>query len=84
MTYNGWANYETYNVDLWVSNDYACSIQKLYIKRHIVKWSITTIKHFVEIILRNRYGVPKTPNLTVKEMENVDWEELANIWNEED
>ena len=82
MSYNGWANWETWNVDLWISND-----EVLYqAKQELVSWSspgVTgeDVRQFVEM-----YMDGTTPDFEEDpscELAKVDWEEIAENWNEE-
>ena len=61
--YNGWKNYETWNVALWLGND-----EGLY---HIARTSVD-YRHLVSE-LANQYGITWTPdNVCYSEWDNLD------------
>ncbi len=79
--YNGWTNWETWNVALWVDNDYETYKEK---QRYV------RIRHFragfedsVKLFCNNRYpnGTPDMDNRS--EMEKVNYQEIADAWKEE-
>ena len=81
MSYNGFTNWETWNVALWIDND-----EYIYNKRFKYRavygktWNKENVKYFF-----NRYFNEKTPDMKSKlQIEKVNWQEIANLWNEEE
>jgi hypothetical protein len=75
VSYNGWTNWETWNVALWVDNDEGLYREKMrYFNRHAcdsynVQWFIS------------EFFPDGTPDMdSPKEMRAVDYEEIAANW----
>ena len=83
--YNGYPNYATWNVPLWIDNEYPWYLAKL---DYIENWigldeddgPVTgeDVKRFVKT---NMQG--KTPDLDAREMKAVRWDYIANHWEDE-
>jgi hypothetical protein len=75
--YNGWTNWETWNVDLWMTNEEP-NYDHLYREAN----SLTLDGSDAERIVQEVYP-DGTPDMDPGEMDNVNWDELAASWNEE-
>ena len=78
MAYNGWKNYETWNVYLWVGND-----EPLY---RAMQEELRKVGKFTAVSAQ-RWTMEQMPNGTpdfksAKRYDLVDWEEIANAYNE--
>lgn len=75
--YNGYTNYETWNVALWLDGDY-----EIYKCRqnysNLGKWDAEISKDFF-----TSYFGDCTPDLKPEDMEHVNWEEIAKNLNDE-
>lgn len=77
MSYNGWTNWETWNVVLWVDND-----EGLYNARRDASnghYTAERAEAFVRDILPD--GTPDMDD-TDGGYAVVDWQEIADAWNE--
>jgi hypothetical protein len=92
-TYNGWKNYPTWAVNLWLSND-----EGLYgATRHLVETTITTakrsewddahrvhvadaLKSFVRDDLAPDLGASFAADLLGYALDSVNWLEIADAW----
>jgi hypothetical protein len=78
MGYNGWKNYATWNVNLWVMND-----ESIY-----RAWQMMQ-RHYTTFTARSAYATArglfgeKTPDDVPIDDPAIDWEEIANAWNED-
>jgi hypothetical protein len=76
--YNGWSNWETWNVNLWFDNEYALYQDKVeFITQGRGRLSVRDVKDFVEYTFPN--GTPDMDD--VNEMNNVDYKDLTESWN---
>jgi len=75
-TYNGWTNWETWNVALWIDND-----ESLYRQRcRTSQWDSGMVSEFVQKLMPDG-----TPDMDCGcELNKVDWHEIAESWNDED
>jgi hypothetical protein len=76
--YNGWANYETWNVALWFGNDYG-----MYqaVKEHGAKFTAASAEEFTKELLPN--GTPDFESRGgAKCYAKVNWKEIAADFNE--
>ena len=71
MSYNGWKNRSTWNVNLWAMNE-----EGLY---HSVMEGKPYTPESAEEKARGLFGDNTPDGDSLKE---VDWEEIANAWNE--
>ena len=72
--YNGWENWETWNVALWFANE-----EPLYRRTHSGRpWTAAG----AEELAREVYP-DGTPDMDPAELARVDWQEIADAWNEE-
>jgi len=72
--YNGWANYATWNVNLWVINE-----EPAYraMDAHLI-FTPDSAREFVQ-----RHFPGGTPDLrNGRGLSEVDWQEIADAWNE--
>jgi hypothetical protein len=90
--YNGWKNYPTWNVNLWLSND-----EGLYnATRELVRDAIDNgeestarvdtadhIRHFVRDELAPDLGASFAADLLGYSLDCVDWFEIADAWLED-
>lgn len=74
-TYEGYANWDTWNVELWIDNEEA-----LYKAKWRLLRSSDVAADEVEEFCRNEFG-ESTPDGA--DFNEVDWDELADMWNEE-
>lgn len=79
--YNGWANYETWNVNLWIQNDegfYNAMVEELrdILDRHEWDWENVSLAE-VRGMVRNVIG-PKTPDGVRTTDINIDWLEISD------
>ena len=76
-TYNGWTNYETWNIPLWVDNDYGTYQARIsYLPAHR-EWSAQDVYEFVHAVFPD--GTPDLEgdrNWSAK----VNWPEIAEHW----
>ena len=67
-TYNGWANYETWNVSLWIQNDYSLyCMARAYVFEEHGEANVADYYRFSLMLTRDSYGC-KTPD-------GVSWED---------
>lgn len=71
-TYNGWANYETWNVALWIKND-----KGLYGIAKLCRSSLHPYKSFVESIDRIYEGCPDVTAIAYRTPDGVSWNDSA-------
>lgn len=76
-SYNGYSNYETWSVDLWVSNDE--NIYGLWMDNTPPRgWTAKEVEQFMKEVWPN--GTPDMKNSG--DYRKVNWKELADMWNE--
>jgi hypothetical protein len=81
-TYNGWANYETWNVNLWIQND-----EGLYgfvhdglvdiLDRCDNDWENVSLTDLKELV-RDAFGANKTPDGVSLMDSAIDWFEISD------
>ncbi len=79
--YNGWTNWETWNVALWIDNEeftYKES-RKLTRKRSHDRYFASSVECFCNETYPN--GTPDMKGES--EMDNVNYQEIADAWREE-
>lgn len=75
-TYEGWANWATWNVNLWIDNEYPWYQAKVTFLRRTATLTEGKIKEFVVNLIEG-----KTPDMdSVSEMDAVDWSEILEHW----
>ena len=81
--YNGWTNWETWNVALWADNEEETYKTKQRFVRglRIVAWGyfVGHVEHFCKEIYPS--GTPDMKDES--EMDNVNYQEIADAWQEE-
>jgi hypothetical protein len=78
--YNGYTNWATWNVELWLSSDEPLyRVQQSWIKHHKGKISADAVEAFCEDVFPD--GTPDMK--TDKRMSEVNFQELAKMWEEE-
>jgi len=84
-SYNGWTNYATWNVPLWIDNEEGAYKEKLRILRNgFNSRPLTQID--AEFIAESCLGGKSTPDLIDKDgfrWEDVNWNEIAEHWQSE-
>jgi hypothetical protein len=88
-TYNGWTNYETWLVNLWIQND-----EDLYSQLHDMVVTVDTLFAAKEILMAwmdNEYDtyVEHAPHGLFQDLlrgalAEVDWYEIAKDWRDEE
>lgn len=72
--YNGWTNYETWNMALWVDNEegiYRAKCRKFTISEPTEK----AVKYFCL-----EWFPDGTPDMEPGDLEKINWEEIAENW----
>jgi len=85
MSYNGWSNYETWNVNLWLDNDYQEEVYAI-IKHNKTRWdAAAAIRDFVQG-LGDSLGLPNGmfKDILESSLSEVDWPEIVDFHSEED
>jgi len=79
--YNGWTNWETWNVLIWLDNDEDLyHMKQSFIRRNEHKQNFESIvKSFLIVMFPN--GTPDMKSAV--EMEAVNYQEIAETWKEE-
>jgi hypothetical protein len=85
--YNGWRNYETWNVILWINNDqsYYNSMKRIYNER---SWTNTDIRLkpfstlYEAFVLRNDLYKSKTPDGVLWADRKIDLDQINEHMNE--
>ena len=81
MAYQGWKNWETWNVALWCDNDYGIYQERLERKVRTAE----EVERFVMDVFPN--GTPDMAlggtNPYKRDAVDVDWQEIADHWAEE-
>ena len=81
--YNGWTNWATWNVDLWLCNDE--KLCKLAKEQNSPEYLQELCEHFITDFLdfwnEDRFG---NKSFDEREWENVNWEELYDTYKEEE
>lgn len=80
MAYNGWKNWETWNVSLWIDNEEGLYREKIrFIRSQFDGLEADAVEEFCRELF------PKgTPDMDgAKGLRNVDWEEIADHWRDE-
>ena len=78
-TYNGWTNRSTWNVQLWITNDYGTyrSIMAIYQRSANAGDFADCIEHYLTNIIWDKGVTPDGDRLNV-----VIWPEIADMWYE--
>ena len=56
MTYEGWANYQTWNVSLWINNEQPIYNEARHFMSAYMNRGVVTYAHFVDDILLEAFG----------------------------
>jgi hypothetical protein len=82
MSYNGWANWATWNVELWIDNDEGMYRAKQEFIRNTEKEDIhkANVEDFVKELMPE--GTPDMKQDFYAD-HSVNWQELAEHWQQE-
>ena len=86
-TYNGWTNWATWNVALWVDNQHEYYFARVETAEMVKKWTAEAVEDFVRTIFPE--GTPDMMNGVINGvmmrdgLDVVNYEEIATHWNEE-
>jgi hypothetical protein len=76
-SYNGWSNWETWNMALWLDNDEGF----YFLRRRLASRANANIQAFLADI--GSPYVNGTPDMDRGDVSKVDWDEIADAWNDE-
>lgn len=76
-TYNGWTNWSTWNIALWVDNEEWMYKSKIDVFKRL-DVTAKTVKEFCIELFPNG-----TPDMEAKDLKDIDWDEIAENWQEE-
>ena len=82
-TYNGWTNWATWNVALWVDNREEYYFARVETAEMVKKWTAEAVEDFVRTIFPE--GTPDMADgvMMVDGLDAVNYEEITEHWNEE-
>lgn len=80
-TYNGYTNYATWNISLWINNDYNLYREKEALLRNADIGDITPT--FAQKLVEQGLGLTMTADLTEDEWLTIDWNEIADEFRQE-
>ena len=82
--YNGWSNYPTWNVNLWLSNDEGLYNETRRRLRCLTRYErADALKTFVRDELAPDLGASFAADLMGYALDEVDWFEIAEAWSED-
>ena len=86
-TYNGWTNWETWNMALWIDNEYEVYTRRVDTQKFLTKqgkeWTSNDAKYFCLSAFPD--GPPDFHNEDwTSDMNAVNYQEIADHWNDED
>jgi len=73
--YNGWTNWATWNINLWVMNE--------ELLHRFVEANKPYDAQDAENMCREHIFPEGTPDMEMKDLDDVNWQEVADAWNEE-
>ena len=77
-SYNGWANWETWNMALWLDNDEA-----FYNLRRCTRWS--KLENMPKFLNETGSVYSRgTPDMSGSDFYRVNWNEILDAWKEEE
>ncbi len=85
MSYNGWKNWETWQINLWIDNEEPLYREKQrFLRRSYREIDADEAEEFCTQLLLDFTGKARTPDMdSDREMQKVDWQEIADHLNEE-
>ena len=84
MSYSGWANYATWNVNLWVDGDERDYMMKVdYLKGLYHPVTDLDVRRFVKAFMGNTTPDLKGSTEEGCRFEDINWQEIASFWEEE-
>lgn len=84
--YNGYKNYNTWNIVLWIHNDeraYGILQRRAFTRKGAnKKWFPTSAKVTTHSILEQCFGKAETPDGVKVGAKDIDWKEVSDAFNE--
>jgi len=80
-TYNGWKNYQTWNVWLWMQNEQSMMTALENRIKGGAKIDAYECWHIFDGIFENAYGTAKTPDGVKIGDPKIDWQEIVEMIN---
>ena len=79
-TYNGWTNWATWNLALWVDNDEYSYHRRIEMGEQLrgQGWDAESVKSFCWDLFPNG-----TPDMEECDLDEVNYQEMAQAWNDE-
>jgi hypothetical protein len=79
MSYNGWKNWATWNLELWIDNEEGIYREK----QRILRRHAGEIEPHHVVTFTKTWFPDGTPDMDGKLDREIDFEEIAESWNEE-
>jgi hypothetical protein len=85
MSYNGWKNWATWQINLWIDNEEPMYREKQrFLRRSVNEIDADEAEEFCTQLFQDFTGKARTPDMdSDREMNDVDWQEIAEHLNEE-
>ena len=83
--HNGWANWSTWNLALWAGNDEDMYREVCSDRPYTANDAEDMAEHLFPAAPGRipGDGVFGTPDMDLSDWQDIDWQEIANAWNEE-